>query len=129
MRAAPTMRFTASAVAAGIARAGSTAIAETNTVAAPSRNSRRFTSVPQRRQEGHHVLDLFCRQDGLAAERRRDPRQSLGSMIRRHDRRGIDAARVDDPQPELALGPAAARACEIRREVALESLLGKRSAV
>src|SRR5262249_58546707 len=50
-------------------------------------------------------------------------------MIRRHDRGRVDPARIDDPQPKLALGPSRAGAPEIGREVALKSLFRKRPAV
>src|SRR5262249_15010274 len=38
-------------------------------------------------------------------------------------------ARIDDAQPELPLRPPCARAAEVGREIALEALVGKRSAV
>src|SRR5262245_60340074 len=89
----------------------------------------RCPSILQRRQEGYNVLDLRAAQDGLAPPRRRYPRKPIGSMIRRHDRGGVDSARVDDPQAQLALGPALAGPREIGGEVALEALLRERSAV
>src|SRR5262249_7933719 len=49
--------------------------------------------------------------------------------IRRHDRGRVDSARIDDPKPELALGPPLAGPREIRGEVALEALLRERAAV
>src|SRR5262245_26771786 len=89
----------------------------------------RGPSILQRRQEGHHVLDLLGAQDGLASPRRRDARKPIGSMIRRHDRGGVDSARVDDPQAQLSFGPALAGAREIGGEIALEALLRERPAV
>src|SRR3989442_952120 len=50
-------------------------------------------------------------------------------MIRRHDRHGIDAAGIDEPQPELGFRPALAGSREVGREIALEALLRKRPAV
>ena len=50
-------------------------------------------------------------------------------MIRRHDRRRVDSAGIDDPEPELALGPSLPRAPQIGREIALEPLLREGPAV
>jgi len=46
-----------------------------------------------------------------------------------HDRGGIDPVGIDDPEPQLALGPPRAGSPEIGREVALEPLLRERPAV
>src|SRR5262245_65777753 len=50
-------------------------------------------------------------------------------MIRRHDRGRVDSTRIDDPKPELALGPPLAGPRQIGREIALEALLRERAAV
>ena len=60
-------------------------------------------------KKGHHVLDLLGAQDRLAAKGRRHAHQPLGPIIRRHDRRRVDPAGIDDPQPQLALRPARRR--------------------
>src|SRR5512144_1472444 len=102
-RAPPTTLPMASCMAAGVAPAGRSATTDPSPMpAAVSRNSRRDArrsiSVLQRRQKGHHVLDLLRAQDGLATPGRRHARQLLASMIRRHDRLRIDPARIDDPE-------------------------------
>src|SRR5665647_2291079 len=56
----------------------------------------------------HDILDLFRRQDRLAAPCLAYAQQSVDAIIGRHDVRGIEAASIDQPQPELAFGPAAA---------------------
>ena len=48
--------------------------------------------------------------------------QPVDAIIGRHDRRGIEARGIDQPQPKLAFRPAAAGAGEAGREVALEFL-------
>ena len=60
---------------------------------------------------------------------RADALQSVDAIIGRHDRRGIEAGRIDQPQPQLAFGPAAAGTGEAGREIALEPLFRKRAAV
>jgi hypothetical protein len=50
-------------------------------------------------------------------------------VIGRHDRRRIEARRIDQPQPKLAFGPAAAGAGEAGREIALKLLFRKWAAV
>ena len=50
-------------------------------------------------------------------------------MIRRHDSRRVDPARIDDPEPQLGLGRALAGAAQIGREIALEPLVRERPAV
>src|SRR5205823_7270097 len=137
-RAPPTTLRMASCISAGVARAGTTVMTDASprpaaTPPAVFKKSRRDVrpsmSVPQRHQEGHHVADLRRAEHRLATPGRRHARESLGSMIRRHDRRRIDPAGVDDPEPQLALGPSRAGSPEIGREVALEPLLRKRPAV
>ena len=86
-------------------------------------------SVTQRGQERDHVLDLGGAEHGLAAEGGSDPREAVGSMIRRHDRRRVHARGIDHPEPDLALGEPAADASQVGREIALEALLGERPAV
>src|SRR5207244_7456595 len=73
--------------------------------------------------------DLLGAQDRLAAVQGCDPHQAVGSMIRRHDRHGIDPGGVDDAEAELAFRPALAGSREIGREISLEALFGKRPAV
>src|SRR5438874_1873520 len=104
MRAEPTTARMASCISAGVARAGFTVTMPVSprpaaTPPATFKNARRSMSVLQRHQEGHHVLDLLGGEHRLATPRRRDAHEAFGSMIRRHDRRGIDPARVDDAQP------------------------------
>ncbi len=53
----------------------------------------------------------------------------VDAIIGRHDGCGIEARGIDQPQPQLAFRPAAAGACKVRREVALEPLFRKRAAV
>ena len=55
--------------------------------------------------------------------------QAVDAVIGRHDGRGIEAGRVHQPQPKLALGPAAAGTGKVRRQIALELLFGKWAAV
>src|SRR5689334_24162289 len=45
----------------------------------------------------NHVLDLFRGEDRLAAHLRRDARQALGAIVRRHDRLRIGARGIDEP--------------------------------
>ena len=66
-------------------------------------------SSPAASQESYHVLDLLGRQHRLAAPGRRDPRQPFDPVEGRHDRVGIEPARIDDAQPQLPFGPARAR--------------------
>ena len=77
----------------------------------------------------HDILDLFGRQDRLAAPRRPDAIEAVDAVIGRHDGRGIEAGRIHQPEPKLALGPAAAGTGKVRRQVALEFLFGKWAAV
>src|SRR5262249_4161786 len=49
--------------------------------------------------------------------------------IRRHDRGRVDSTRIDDPKPQLALGPPLAGPRQIGREIALKALFRERSAV
>src|ERR1043165_6741676 len=128
--AAPTTMRTASCISTGVAPAGSMRTNAARPSPAPSvRNRRRSISVLERHEKRHHVLDLLRGQDGLAAIGRGHPCQTLGSMIRRHDRRRIDAARIDDAQAQMALRPSRAGPAQVGRDVALEALVGKRSAV
>src|SRR5262249_51297812 len=80
-------------------------------------------------KEGGNVQDRRGVKDGLVAPRRRDPREPIDSMIRRHDRAGVDSPRTDDPKPELALGPPLAGTRQIGCEIALKALLRERAAV
>src|SRR5262245_36924345 len=137
-RADPMTVRTASCISAGVAEAGFTTLTAANPrpAAAPPatfRNSRRDVprsiSVPQGHQERHHILDLLGRQNGLAAPRRRDTHEPLRPMIRRHDRGGVDAARIDDAKPQLSFGQSRAHALEVGREIALKPLVRKRPAV
>src|SRR5215218_342205 len=77
----------------------------------------------------HDILDLFGRQDRLAAPGCSDPMEAVHAVIGRHDGRGIEPGRVHQPEPKLALGRAAAGTGKVRRQVALEFLLGKWAAV
>src|SRR5215831_19915400 len=72
--------------------------------------------VPKRCKVSHDVLDLFRRQDRLAAPARTHAREPIDAIIGRHDRRGIEVRGIDQPQPKLAFTPMAARARETRRE-------------
>src|SRR6202521_5727043 len=83
--------------------------------------------ITQRREKSHHILDLLGRQHRLAAPGRRDAGEPVHPIIGRHDRCRIDPAGIDHAQPQLARGPSRAAAGKIRREVALELLLGKRA--
>src|SRR5206468_11155422 len=76
-----------------------------------------------------HSLELFGRQDRLAAPQRPDAIKAVDAIIGRHDGLRIEAGRVHQPEPKLALGRAAAGTGKIRRQVALELLLGKWAAV
>src|SRR5689334_16766513 len=76
----------------------------------------------------NHVLDLFRGEDRLAAHLRRDARQALGAIVRRHDRLRIGARGIDEPLADLSLGEASG-ASQVGREVALEALLRKRPAM
>ena len=58
-----------------------------------------------------------------------DAIEAVDAIVGRHDGRGIEAAGIHQPQPQLALRPAAAGAGKIGRKVALELLFGKRAAV
>ena len=55
--------------------------------------------------------------------------QAVDAIIGRHDRRGIEAGGIDQPKPQLTLGPAAAGARKAGRQIALELLFGKWAAV
>ena len=55
--------------------------------------------------------------------------QAVDAVIGRHDGRGIEAGRIHQPEPKLALGPAAAGTGKVRRQVALKLLFGKWAAV
>ena len=77
----------------------------------------------------HDILDLFGRQDRLAAPRRPDAIEAVRAVIGRHDGRGIETRRVHQPEPKLALGPPAAGTGKAGRQVALEFLFGKWAAV
>ena len=57
----------------------------------------------------------------------RDAVQSVDPIIRRHDGSRIEAGRVHQPKPQLALRPARAGPFEVGRQVALETLLGERT--
>src|SRR2546423_10387941 len=135
-RAPPTTLRMASCISTGVARAGTTVMTDPSPRPAATppavfrksrRDVRRSISVPQRHQEGHHVLDLRRAEDRLATPGRRHSRESLGSMIRRHARRRTDPAGVDDPEPQLALGPARAGAPESGPGVVLGPNRAKRT--
>ena len=83
----------------------------------------------QRGKKRHDILDLFRRQDRLAAPARPTRVEAIDAIIGRHDRRRIEARGIDQPQPQLAFGPAAAGAGEARREIALEPGFGERPAM
>src|SRR5579883_1588053 len=85
--------------------------------------------VAQRCEIGHDILDLFRRQDRLVAPALADPHQAVDTVIGRHDCRGIEPGRIDQPQPELADAPAAAGAGQVGGEIALEPGLRERSRV
>ena len=76
-------------------------------------------------------MSSICSADRIGLPRQVAPTrdESVDAIIRRHDGRGIEAAGIDQPQPQLARRPAAAGAGEIGREVALEPFLRKRPAV
>src|SRR5689334_6788115 len=76
----------------------------------------------------NHVLDLFRGEDRLAAHLRRDARQALGAIVRRHDRLRIGARGIDEPLADLPLGQLRS-ASQVWGEIALEALFRKRAAV
>src|SRR5947208_16120051 len=86
---------------------------------------RRSLSVAQGQQERHGILDLLGSQDRLAAPCLANPGEPIYTVIRRHDRVGVEAGGVDETQPELALRITHGRAGQIRCERALELLLRK----
>src|SRR5450756_1862745 len=103
--APPTTLRIAAASIAGVASAGLSVTAGTapSTAAPPARprNCRRVEwSCPcipyktllfaQGCKIGHHILDLFRRQDRLAAPGRADPHQPVDPIERRHDGRCIE---------------------------------------
>ncbi len=55
-----------------------------------------------------------------------DPAEPADAIIRRHDRRRIEACGIDQPQPQLPLRPAAAGSSQIGGKIALERLLRPR---
>src|ERR1700694_5904843 len=83
----------------------------------------------QRCEIRHDILDLLGRQDRLAPPCGTNPHHPLDTIIGRHDRRGIEAGRVDQPKSKLAFGPTAAGASETGREITLKFLFRKWSAV
>src|ERR1700722_6841501 len=135
--AVPTMLRMAVESVAGVACAGrSVTIGTAPATAAPARprNWRRVdrsgsricaSLFAQTCEISHDILDLFRRQDRLAAPSLAYADQPLDAIVGRHDGRGIEARRVDQPQPKLAFGPAAARTLETRREVTLKLRFGK----
>src|ERR1035437_1000300 len=142
--AAPTTFRMAAARGAGVAAAGCSVTMGTapSTAAPPARprNWRRVYSsclrtagpaflFAERCEIRHHILDLPGRQDRLAAPCRADAIEAVHAIVGRHDRRGVEAGCVDQPKPELALGPAAAGAGEARCEIALKFRFRKWSAV
>src|SRR5450759_3549297 len=142
--AAPTTFRIAAASIAGVASASRSVTTGTapSTAALPARprNRRRveFSYLriagsallfPQCCKIRHHILDLVRRQDRLAAPCRADPYQSLDAIVGRHDGCGIEAGGVDQSQPKLAFGPAAAGARKAGREITLKSVFRKRPRV
>ena len=77
----------------------------------------------------HDIFDLFGRKDRLAAPRRTDAMQTVYPVVGRHDGRGVEAGRIHQPKPKLALGPAFAGTGKVGGQVALEFLFGKWAAV
>src|SRR5215475_14556141 len=98
-------------------------------VAACARRGSSYSLFAQRREIGDDILDLFRAQHRLALKRRGDARETVDSIIRRHDRVGVEPARIHDPQPQLTLGPARAASFEVRRKCALELLIREGPAV
>src|SRR5262249_59780580 len=85
--------------------------------------------LAQRREIVDDILDLWRAQRRLALKRRRDALETVDSIIRRHDRVGVEPARIRDPQPQLTLGPASAASLQVRCECAMELLLREGPAV
>src|SRR5579871_6720948 len=83
-------------------------------------------SIAQGHQKRDHVFDLFRGEHGLATKRGRHALESILPVIGRHDGIRIEAARVHDPQSQLAFGIAQSGTFEIRANGALEFLLGQR---
>ena len=59
----------------------------------------------QRSQVSHDILYLFGREQGLAPKRGGHPAQSFGPIVRRHDGRRVQLARIHDALAQLRLGP------------------------
>src|SRR4030095_10119014 len=83
----------------------------------------------QRHEIRHDILDLFRRQDRLAAPWRADAIKAVGAVIVRHDGRRVEAGGVNEAEPDLAVRGAAAGTGKVGRQVALEFLFGKWAAV
>src|SRR5439155_23182434 len=78
---------------------------------------------------GDDILDLFRAQHRLGLKRGGDPRETVDSIIGRHDRVGVELARIHEAQPQLTLRPACTSSFEVRGECALELLLREGPAV
>src|SRR5262249_37873839 len=82
-----------------------------------------FMLVAQSREIGDHVLDLLRRQYRLSLKGGSDAGETIDAVVGRHDRVRVEAARIDNPQPQLALRPARSGSRQVRRQCALELLL------
>src|ERR1043166_2167301 len=137
--ASPTTSRIADAMVAGVARAERGArIGASARPPATARKRRRgalwrsmssIGLVTQRCKECYHIFGLLGREDRLAPKCRHHVVQSVDAVVGRHDGLRIETARVDYPQPQLAHRPTRTGAREIRRQIALQLLLGKRPAV
>src|SRR5262252_7977962 len=138
----PITRWIAAFMVSGAASARRTrrgTVASADAPAAPASTTRRVydsvspviasSSVAQSHQESYDVFDLFRRQYGLAAKRRRDPFKSIQAVIGRHHGVRIRYARIDDPQPQLAFRIPRADTLEAGPDGALELLLRQRRRV
>src|SRR5688572_20194142 len=70
---------------------------------------------------GDHILDLLGGEQGLTFERRGHACKTFDSVIRRHYRLRVEAARIDDAQPQLSLRPARSGSLEAGRKRALKA--------
>src|SRR6476646_1539592 len=114
--ASPTTFRIAVVSIAGVASAGRTVRTGTSpsTAALPAsvRNWRRVESsdrcivsflFTQRHQIRHDILDLFGREDRFSLPGSPDAIEPIRPIVGWHDRRGIEARGIDQPEPKLAL--------------------------